>query len=92
MGMWIREGKKGKGEQEWSWIMQPVSDRPSSGGGRVRSDGEMDRRRVKGWKRNLGRRSAAASGGSRNEEGKKGERQEAGNQLSRQNVEYVWRG
>lgn len=89
MGMWIREEKKGKGEQEWSWIMQPVSDRPSSGGGRVRSDGEMDRRRVKGWKRNLGRRSAAASGGSRNEEGKKGERQEAGNQLSRQNVEYV---
>lgn len=90
MGMWIWEEKKGKREEEWSWIMQPVSDRPSSGRGRVRSDGEMDRRRgVKGWKRNLGRRSAAASGGSRNEEGKKGERQEAGNQLSRQNVEYV---
>lgn len=49
-----------------------------------------ERRGEEGWKGNLGRRSAAASGESRDEEGKKGgERQEAGNQLSRQNVEYV---
>lgn len=44
-----------------------------------------------GWQRNLGRRSAAARGASGDdEEGRTGgERREAGNQLSRQNVEYV---
>ena len=62
----MKEHRANKGKRErWGCVMWLVSDRPGRDGGRVRSDGEMNRRRrEEEWRGNLGRRSAAALGGS----------------------------